>query len=622
MTQRSRIRLGAAALALAACAAYANSFSGPFLFDDPLSTVDNPSLRRWATSFYPPHGDGRTVEGRPILNFSFAVNWHWTGANVWSYHLLNLLIHIAAACVLFGLVRRTLARLSWTGPEPRPTALAWVIALIWTVHPLQTEAVTYIAQRAESLMGLFYLTTLYAFARSCDLGGGASSGLAAGAASAPPSPDAGPDGARAPHRRLWLTLAWFSCFLGMGTKEIMVSAPVMVLLYDRTFVSGSFRAAVRNHGKFLLSLAATWLALAVVAYGAGTRGRTSGFGISAAPLTYYATQPRALVRYLIQCFWPQPLIFDYGTQWVHSAGEVVPYAIVLAVLLAAAAIAWWRNLPSGFLAAFALAILSVNSLIPGNRQTSAEHRMYLPLAAVVALVVCAGYRRAGVRRGAWLIAIAVLAGPLAAASFERNRVYRSAEALYRDSVDKLPTNAFARYNLGKELDESGRSAEAIAQYLASIRSDPGMVNPYINLGNSYGKIGRLRDAEAAYQQALQLDPNNAHARYELGLVYLRENRKAAAEEMFNDAVLINPDYAAARDNLGAALLDDGRLEDARQQFEAVVRQGAASTETYYDLGMINLVEHRADAARADFEAALHLEPTFEPARQRLRQLSP
>ena len=171
----------AAVIALAGLAAYANTFPVPLLFDDLPSIVYNPTLADpWEALLRPPGGYGITVSGRPLLNFSLAVNYALSGTDVWSYHALNLLIHILASLTLFGIVRRTLA--TPVGAQaycahlqgrdkiaPLPADLfALVIALLWTLHPLQTEAVTYIIQRTESLMGLFYLLTLYCFIRGAE----------------------------------------------------------------------------------------------------------------------------------------------------------------------------------------------------------------------------------------------------------------------------------------------------------------------------------------------------------------------------------------------------------------------------------------------------------------------
>jgi len=188
-TPSHRIRCGilasAAAIATAAIAAYSNSISVPFVFDDPFAIASNPTIRHlwppWAPLF-PPHGQGLTVEGRPLLNLSLALDYAVSGTRVWSYHATNLLIHILAGLTLFGIARRTLTRWKDTFPDPW---FAAVIALIWTLHPLQTESVTYIVQRAESQMGLFYLLTLYFFIRYSESEGSLQ------ASSPAPSPMAG-----------------------------------------------------------------------------------------------------------------------------------------------------------------------------------------------------------------------------------------------------------------------------------------------------------------------------------------------------------------------------------------------------------------------------------------------
>jgi len=155
-------------IAAAALAAYANSFHGPFVFDDFGTIAQNRTIRHLWPIWAPlsPPTEGMPVTGRPIANLSFAINYAFGGLNVWGYHAANLAIHVLAGLTLFGIIRRTLARLGMAGA----TGLACGIALIWTLHPLQTESVTYISQRAESLMGFFYLLTLYLFIRSVDCG--------------------------------------------------------------------------------------------------------------------------------------------------------------------------------------------------------------------------------------------------------------------------------------------------------------------------------------------------------------------------------------------------------------------------------------------------------------------
>jgi len=201
--------------------------------------------------------------------------------------------------------------------------------------------VTYLVQRAESLMGLFYLTTLYCFIR--------------GAQEENPG-------------RVWPVLSICACLLGMGTKEVMVSAPVIVLLYDRTFLAGSFREAWRRRRGLLAGLAATWLVLPFLVLSTRGRGGSAGFGSGVSWWSYAATQFPAILRYLKLSVWPHPLVFYYGTEWVTNFRAIVPsMAIVLGMV---GATAWALLGPGsgrralGFAEAWFFAILAPTSLVP------------------------------------------------------------------------------------------------------------------------------------------------------------------------------------------------------------------------------------------------------------------
>lgn len=516
--------LAALTIAAAGAGVYANSFSAPFVFDDRASTIDNPTLRRASTAFFPPHGGGLTVEGRPLLNATFALNERISGSAVWSYHAGNLAIHIGAALLLLALLARAL-----------PLLAAFAAALVWTVHPLATEAVTYISQRAESLASCLCLLTLYGFARWCE--GGA---------------------------RGWAALAIAACFAAMGAKEIAYCVPLLVLLYDRAFISGTLGGAWRRHRAVHLSLWACLAPLGLFMAGAGARGGTVGFATGVRWWPYVEAQFHSIAHYLLLCFWPTPLIFDYGTQW-FSGWAVVPDAALVLGLLALTVIGLRRWPRAAFLGCVFFLILAPTSLVPGDRQTSAEHRMYLPLAAVVALVAAsveAAARRArrneegaaplpprteaAGRRFHPALLLALAAIPLGAATIARNRVYRSAETLYRDSAAKLPDNAFAHYDLGMALRERGDWAGAAAAYRATLRCDPGMVHAASDLGDVLCRLRDWTGAEAAYRQSLALNPNDAAVRFGLGVALLRQGRAAEADEQFNDAALLDPGFRNRR----------------------------------------------------------------------------
>jgi tetratricopeptide (TPR) repeat protein len=613
--------LAGSLVVLAALAAYHNSFSGPFIYDDLGSSTGNPTIQHlwpvWKVLSPPPT---QTVGGRPLVNLSLALNYALSGDAVWSYHAMNLLIHILAGLTLLGLVRRTLLQPVLHGRfDAMALPLALAVALLWVVHPLQTECVTYIIQRAESLMGLFYLLTLYCFVRSTDETGERQEAtgnrpdrgsLSNSAFSFQPSPsrrslrEGGTSG-------LWPLASCLFCFLGMASKEVMVSAPLMVLLYDRTFVAGSFRAAWQQRRKLYLGLTGTWLLLGYLMVATGSHGGTVRFGASIPAWAYALTQFRAIAHYLRLAVWPQPLVFDYGVSVLRQVAVAAPYAAIIVPLVALTVVGLWRNHPLGFLGAWFFAILAPSSsVLPLLTETVAEHRMYLPLATVAVLVVLGLYSLLGRRSAVVFLALVVGLGWV---TVQRNKDYQSAMAIWSDTVAKCPDNGRAHDNLGNALVKiPDRIPDAMAQFEEALRLDPDSSKTHNNLGSALLKMpDRIPDAIAQFEAALRLNPDFMEAHYNLGNALLNvPGRSADAIVQFEAALRLNPDSVETHINLGNALLNEpGRSADAITQYEAAVRLDPGSAKAHYDLGNALLnVPGRSSDAMAQFEAALRIDP--------------
>jgi tetratricopeptide (TPR) repeat protein len=603
---RGAIWLAVACLVGAILAAYHNSFSGPFVFDDGAAILGNPTIRHLSSIgevLSPPREGGQTVGGRPMVNLSLAVNYALGGTDVRGYHVFNLVVHTLGALLLFAIARRTLQQPALRerfGPAATPLALA--IALLWAVHPLLTESVTYVIQRAESLMGLFYLLTLYCFARSsvCHPLDDKRSGRYAGG---------------------WLVLAWVACALGMATKEVMVSAPLMVLLYDRTFVARSWRAAWAQRKFFYSALGATWLLLGWLVLGAENRGGTAGLGLGDSVWTYALTQTRAITLYLRLALWPRPLVFDYGTDAIERLADALPFALAIAGFIGGVVMAWWRWPAAGFLGGCFFAILAPSSsIVPIPVQPIAEHRMYLPLAAVVALAVVWLYSRW--RRGCWFV-FAGAALALGALTVARNEDYRSATSIWADTVAKRPANARAQCYYGDSLAAEGQFAEALEHYDEAIRLDRpassrGDRSIYcdilVNSGNVLRALGRDAEAVQRYEEALRVDPGLAAAHFNLACVYLQANRLPEAVDRFERALKIDPNYVAAHMSLGSALLLEGRAAEALTHYETAL-QLDPSAKSHRALGIALLYVKRLPEAVAQLEEAVRLDPDFAQAHE-------
>ena len=596
---RRAIWLAGGGLVLAVLAAYQNSLAGPFVFDDVPAILQNPSIQRlWPLGpvLAPELDGGLTTSGRPLVNLSLALNYALGGEAVRGYHVVNLLIHTLAGLTLFGIVRRTWSRLRPAEALPA----AFCVALLWLVHPLQTAAVTYVVQRAESLMALGYLLTLYGFIRAVEAETVGRDRLI------PPADEPRRDQRSRPTSIAWQTMSFVACLCGMASKEVMVSAPLLVLLYDRTFVAGTFREAWRRRGRYYLGLAGTWLLLAWLVAGTTGRGGTAGFGTTVDPWSYLLTQCQAIVHYLRLVVWPDPLVFDYGTATVSRMGEVWPQALLLVALAAGTVLALVRRPVWGFAGAWFFLILAPSSsLVPVASQTMAEHRMYLPLAALVALAVAGLHSRLGRRS---IVAWGVLAAVLAGLTLKRNTDYRSEQGLWADTVAKQPANGRAHNNLGKAVFAAGRPAEALAHYADAIRLQPAVPEPYYNLGLALARLDRPAEAIARYEEALRLQPAYPEAHNNLATVLLAAGRLDEAGVHYEEAVRLKPGFAEAQGNLANVRLEQGRGAEAIRHGEEAVRLDPRAAAARYNLGNALVQAGRFPEARSHYEEALRLAP--------------
>jgi tetratricopeptide (TPR) repeat protein len=608
-------------VAVAVLLAYSDTFSVPFLLDDPGSIAGNPTLRHLSTALRTPLGT--TVSGRPVLNLSLAANYALGGTAVAGYHAVNLAVHILAGLVLFGLVRRaSLPRLG-----ERAATLALGASLLWTLHPLLTSSVTYVIQRAESLMGLWYLLTLYCLVR-----GASASGWA---------------------RRSWYAACVAACVLGMGTKEVMATAPVAALLLDRTLLSGSFRGALRERLGLYAGLAATWIVVPALVLSTRGRAGSAGFGSGVSPIAYALTQSQAVAHYLRLAVWPSPLAFDYGTALARPSAALLPPALAVLALLAATLWALARRPVLGLLGAcFFMILAPSSSFIPVATEPVAEHRMYLPLVPVAVLAALALTRWLGRRAPAVFL---VLAAALGAATWERNRSYQSAEAIWADTVAKLPGNARAQnnlgsavaadparlaeavprfeaalrlqpdfpeahYNLAHALDSLHRTAEAVAEYRQAIRLRPGYVDAHCNLGNALMASGKTREAIAEYREAIRLGPDLVEAHFDLGNALGTLGDEAAAMLEFTEALRLDPRYTKAEYSLGNALAAAGRPREAVAHFQEAIRQRPDMAEAQFGLGDALRATGRAEEALAPLREAVRLRPGFAEAHCRIADI--
>jgi protein O-mannosyl-transferase len=513
----------------AALLAYHNCFNAPFVFDDLPHIVDNARIRSlW------PVWPLLSETSRPLVQLSLALNYAISGLHPWSYHVFNVLVHLAAACVLTALVRRTLAAYAPERVRNSANSLALTIGLLWLLHPLQTNSVTYIIQRGESLMALFCLLALYCFVRSVE----------------------------SRHSARWQAVSVFCCVLGLASKPIMVVAPVLVLLYDRTFVSQSFAAALRARARYYAALFATLALLPLLLAGkTADWAPTAGFAnVVVTPLQYAGTQPLALLHYLRLAFWPDALCLDYGWRPLDNTAVIAASSLALAALVCAAIMWSRRNRLVAFAAGwFAVTLAPTSSFLP-IADLVFEHRMYLALAALISVTVVAAFvfilncaERLPVLRARQHVILPALAAIVAlllcGRTVLRNDEYASDIALWSSAIEVSPESPRAQYNLGTALMRRNRPAEAAVHLAEAVKLRPGYADALYNLGNAQMAQGNLEEAMLSYRRALSVTPDDWQMHNNLGVAMLRAGDVVAAAYEFERTLQLNPDCTSARSNL-------------------------------------------------------------------------
>lgn len=571
--------------------AYVNSLSGDFLFDDVSAIVANPHLK---------HILPIRPRDRFVTDVTFKLNYVIGGLNAADHRATNVAIHLMAGLLLYGVMRRTLKLC----PPPRgciPGCTKWmpfVVAAIWLVHPLQTESVTYICQRYESLMGLFMLLTLYGFLRA--------------QASARP--------------RLWYDVSLGACLLGMGTKSVMVAAPFAMLCFDYVLVARTWKELWRKRGRYHIAMFLTLGVLAILVgrmvQAAGRQGTETVLHIS--PLTYLFTQFGVILHYLRLSVFPHPLCLDYAWPIAEGWCQILPQGMIVVALGAATLWGLHRRRAWGLAGAWFFLFLGPSSSIMPIADMAFEHRMYLPLISVIVLAVaawcCIGRTWP---RTIHVAALLVVVGALGVLTAMRNLDYGSKERMWRSVVAQRPQNYRQHVALITALIEQRRydEAEAFSRLLVS-RTGAALKVPrrrhvthaanaerFHTVGlNQLGRVllckGELTAAAKSFERALQRTPNYKGARQNLAVTRYMQGHRAASLRLCRDLIEEFPRSVEPRVLAAQILAERGDFESAIHALEEAQVQSPLSLVVKTELAW-TLATCPVDALR-DAERALAL----------------
>ncbi len=582
-------------LACAVIGAYGNSLANPFVFDDHSYIVDNRDIRAWWPLWRRAEDAHKApINGRPVVRLSLALNYALGDLDPVGYRIFNVWAHWVAAVVLLLFMQRTLRLVQIDAA----VSLSFVVALWWLLHPLNSECINYVSQRSSILLGLFYLLTLYCARRAMD-------GDRAG----------------------WSWGAVISCALGMGCKELMVTAPLVVLLCDRILVAGSFAAALRVRYWLYTGLASCWIPL-VLLLSQAPHGDTIGFTPRVSAWVYLLNQCAVLSTYISKVFWPQPLTLDYGFVRDLVLADVWWQALILSFLLVMSVYGGVRNRPWAFASLACFIVLApTSSVVPILTEVGAERRMYLPLMAIVALVVIGAWlllkKWVSRRGGTWLEwgVVAFVALALGGTTRARNEAFASPIAIWQSAVAATPNNARAHSNLALAYREAGQPSRAEQYFRRALQCDPAYADAQANLGIVLAERGEVVAAEDHYRAALRSEPDHVRALNSLAISLEERGQVDSALVYYRAALRLDPYLAAAHVNLGPLLVRRGFADEGEGHLLRALALDPSLPQGYYYLGELRQsLGDELEAIRL-YRRALEVRSDYAPAHYKLGNLA-
>lgn len=571
-------------------AAYSNTFQSTFHFDDSTSIANNLAIRDLANL----RAIFQYSPTRFVTYLSFALNYHLGELNVVGYHILNLLIHLLTAILAGVVTNRVLETplMKSTDTAKAGNLLSLLVALFFVAHPVQTQGITYIAQRAASLAALFYLLTLslYARARLLQMANGPRSTVA-----------------------LYLCLASIAGLLGLFTKETMLTLPFALLMFEFFFLR-----KMRKKSWLLLGLVtAAFAAVPAILVLSGSIDLSVG---GALPWKQYLlTQPRVWLTYLRLIVFPvgQNLDYDFAPSGSLFDGDTLGSIAGILMLVYIAYRLFRKNRLASFgIAWFVVTLLPESSILP-LPDVIYEHRLYLPMVGVS--MACVSLLYTWTR--AWARAIVVVVAGLLVVflgflTFERNNVWKDELSLWADVVSKSPGKARPYNNRGKAHLERGMYENALYDFNRALVLNPSYGDAYSNRGTVYLYKGDNPRAISDFQRALQFGVSYAanydRLMYNLGLAYSNQGDEQKAIENYNEAIRANPSESSSYYNRAISYERRGEYEKSISDYGKAIALRPSYAKAFNNRGVVFGKRGKIDSALIDYSRALSLDPGFLP----------
>ena len=648
-------------IALAAFVIYSNTFNCPFVFDGIRLIVESQDIRD-VSNFLDLK---RLPTSRPVVDLTFALNYKFGKLNVFGYHLVNVLIHIANGFMVYFLalvILKLLFRPSGAGDRGQKTEvrgqkkkskgekgkvkgrglkkgvdlyqqstvnsqqssiplMALFAALIFVAHPIQTQAVTYTTQRYTSLAALFYMASVLLYLKARLIA--QSSKLKA------QSLVSHPLSAFSFQLSALYALSIICGILAFLSKQNTVSLPFAILLVEYLCVDRSWQGWKKKLPWIGLSFILCLIAFLYVSRsfqgGMHARGLLEDvFQITretelVSRWSYLCTQFNVLVIYIRLLFLPVDQNLDYLYHFKTGFFDgYTPLAFLFLAGLVGLAI-WNRNRrPVIALGIFWFFItLSAESSIIPIRDALFEHRLYLPMFGFAIVVSFLLFKHLSKGRSAVIVVSALIIVSLGTATYMRNRIWQDNLTLWNDILSKNPKNIRARNNVGRALAQMGRFEEAAGYFSEVLRVDPGNAKAHYNSGVALAGQGYLDEALRHYSEALRIRPRYAQAHFNSGNAFEAQGNIDQALRHYSEALRIKPDHVKARINLGVVLARKGDLDQAIVHLSKALQTDPESSKAHNNLGGALAGQGHIDEAIRHYTEAVRIRPGYSDAHYNL-----
>ena len=583
---------------------YSGTLNVPFLFDDEpqitsnaairLTELDGESLLRAAFESPSPH--------RPVANLSFALNYYFGQYDVRGYHRVNLLIHIASGLFVYFLtfvtvtqpvVRATLPVIDQkkSAGQNQHFATSWWMAifaaLIFTAHPVQTQSVTYLVQRMSSLATLLYLAALLFYV----LGRLSHSG----------------------RQRWWLwsggLTAWI---LALGCKEIAVTLPLIVLIYEWFFFQDLSWVWLKRHLKYLVGVMAV-VGLVALLYLGNNPLETINAGYAKRDFTAAGrilTQFRVVVFYLSLLLFPFPSRLNLLSQISTSQSLLSPlstlvgFGLVVGLLGLGIYLARQHRLVAFCILWVSLNLVIESSLIP--LEMIFEHRLYLPMFGFAVGVAYLLFALAAIKQNWSVIVLMGVSLLLAAATYERNKDWQDAITLWSDVIAKNPQATRAHTNRGLRYLNLGKQQQALDDFDRALALKSNSAQSYINRANANGQLGKYARAIEDCARAIGLQPDLKGVHYNRGNYYKQVGNFQRALDDYSREIEVQPDFAAVYNNRGNTYQQLGNHQRALADFTRAIELKPDYARAYQNRAALHAQLGKRESALRDQEQARKL----------------